>query len=161
MDKVQQECELKLNTFKGLLEEVRRTSLKNEDILKRKVATLERELSLMQEVSTYPHDNDEEWQEIKKIVNNMALIVEKDYSAFSKSSLEQLIRVNENIVENNVELELNEKNIRIQELLHQIETLKNDHSDAIAILSREVDSLKSKLVEGAATQQTLTEEKDK
>jgi len=78
VDKVQQECELKLNTCKGLLDEVRRSSLKNEELLKRKVSSLERELSLLQDVSTYPLESDEEYQEIKRIVNNMIHIVEND-----------------------------------------------------------------------------------
>jgi len=69
--------------------------------------------------------------------------------------------VNENIIEKNVELELNEKDIRIKELLHQIETLKSDHSEAISVFSSKVDTLKNKLTEGAATQQTLTEENQK
>lgn len=62
-----------------MLEEVRQTSVKNEEILKMKVSMLENEISLMQGgVVEDPQNSSEEWQEIRRHVNNMAQVMQNE-----------------------------------------------------------------------------------
>jgi len=162
VDKIQQDCDIKVNSFKAVLEEVRQTSVKNDEILKMKVSMLENEISLLQEgVLESPNYSADEFNEIRKVVINIAQVTQNEYNNFSKTSLDQLIEINENIVENNTALELNEKQIYIQELNHQIRDMENDNNDNIQKLTQEVNSLKQKLKDNETVIQSLQEDNTK